>query len=168
VIQIVVLCMCAAVLYGLVHDQFTVRLCLEYFTIAHPAILENPTPSQLALAWGFLATWWVGLILGALLACAARVGEWPKLRARQLLPDLGRLLGRTAACAFLAAVAGYWLHESGALRLTADWQSEIHPDRLSRFQSAWFAHLTSYGIAFLSALWLVYKVMRKRSRLASK
>jgi hypothetical protein len=31
-----------AVFYGIVHDQITVRICLEDFTVAHPAIFLPP------------------------------------------------------------------------------------------------------------------------------
>jgi uncharacterized protein YneF (UPF0154 family) len=34
--KIAVLCIIAAVLYGIVHDQFIARIYIEYFTISHP------------------------------------------------------------------------------------------------------------------------------------
>ena len=43
-LQIVLLGTGAAVLYGVVHDQVTVRICLEYFTRAHPAIFPTSSP----------------------------------------------------------------------------------------------------------------------------
>jgi len=49
------------VAYGLVHDQVTVRVSLEYFTIGHPQLITTSSPTLLALFWGAAATWWVGL-----------------------------------------------------------------------------------------------------------
>jgi len=35
-IAIVALCIGSAVAYGILHDQVTARVCVEYFTIGHP------------------------------------------------------------------------------------------------------------------------------------
>ena len=69
-LRIIGLCVLAAVLYGVAHDQVTARVCVEYFTIGHPRILATESPTVLGLAWGVIATWWVGLVLGAPLAFA--------------------------------------------------------------------------------------------------
>ena len=34
----------AAVAFGLVHDQITARVCMEYFTIAHVTIVPTQSP----------------------------------------------------------------------------------------------------------------------------
>jgi hypothetical protein len=34
-LKIAFTCVIAAVIYGIVHDQFTARICLEYFTVFH-------------------------------------------------------------------------------------------------------------------------------------
>jgi len=67
-LKIVGLGVLAAIGYGIVHDQVTVRVCLEYFTIFHPRLISSTSPTLLALAWGVAATWWVGLPLGLGLA----------------------------------------------------------------------------------------------------
>jgi hypothetical protein len=84
---------CAAILYGVIHDQITARVCLEYFTVFHPPIFETQSPTLLALGWGVIATWWMGAFLGVLLAIAARVGSRPKLSAVNLLKPIGKLPG---------------------------------------------------------------------------
>ena len=48
-LAIVGLCIAAAVAYGLVHDQVTVRLSLEYFTVLHPHVVDTDSPTVLAL-----------------------------------------------------------------------------------------------------------------------
>ena len=62
-VGIVLFSIAAAVFYGIAHDQVTVRVCLEYFTIGHPPVFKTTSPALLALGWGVLATWWVGLPL---------------------------------------------------------------------------------------------------------
>ena len=76
-LAIVALSILAAVSYGIVHDQITARVCVEYFTIGHPQVLAVPTdsPTVLGFVWGVIATWWVGLGLGIPLALAARLGS---------------------------------------------------------------------------------------------
>jgi hypothetical protein len=106
-IAIVVLCVASAMAYGILHDQVTARVCVEYVTIGHPPVFPTESPTLLGLGWGVIATWWVGLLLGVPLAVAARAGNRPKRGVRSLpRPILGLLLVM-GACAALAGVTGY-------------------------------------------------------------
>ena len=87
---ILVLCLLSAICYGVLHDLVTARICVEYFTIGHPPIFDTEDPTLLALGWGVLATWWVGLILGVPLALIARIGNRPKRAAFSLVRAAGR------------------------------------------------------------------------------
>jgi len=62
--KIILLCLAAALVYRILHDQITARVCVEYFTVFHPPIFATHSPTLLALGWGVIATWWVGLLLG--------------------------------------------------------------------------------------------------------
>ena len=55
-IAIISMSVAAAVVYGVVHDQVTVRVCIEYFTIGHPPVLGIESPTLLGLYWGVVAT----------------------------------------------------------------------------------------------------------------
>jgi len=66
-----------SICFGLIQDQITIRLCPEYFTIWHPNPLGIHNLTILALYWGVVATWWVGLILGILLSWIAVWGDKP-------------------------------------------------------------------------------------------
>jgi len=46
---------------GIAHDEITVRVCAEYFTIAHPPLFPTASRTLLAACWGIAAT--VGLAL---------------------------------------------------------------------------------------------------------
>ncbi len=116
-LAIVVLCVLAAVTYGIVHDQVTVRVCIEYFTIGHPPVFATTSPTLLALGWGVIATWWVGLPLGIVLATAARVGSRPKLTAINLLRPLSFLLLAMALLALASGVLGWVLASRGDVSL---------------------------------------------------
>jgi len=90
--KISVTCVIAAVLYGIVHDQITARICVEYFTIFHPAIFHTQSPTWLGIGWGILATWRVGALFSVPLIVAARVGPRPALRTSELIPSIAFLL----------------------------------------------------------------------------
>lgn len=59
-LKIVALCISASVLYGIVHDQITARICVEYFTVFHPPVFATTSPTLLGFGWGVIATWWAG------------------------------------------------------------------------------------------------------------
>ena len=105
-LKIIVLSMAAVVLYGVLHEQVTVRLCLEYFTVCHTPVFPTSDPTLLAFGWGIQATWLPGLLLGILLAFAARLGPPPRRTARDLLWPVAMLMLSVGLVASLAGVAG--------------------------------------------------------------
>src|SRR5262245_43620909 len=152
VAEIVGLSVLAAVFYGVVHDQVTARLSLEYFTIGHPRLIASESPTVLALFWGVVATWWVGLPLGVILAFAARRGGRPKLVARQLLRPVMGLLGVLGAGAVVTAIVAGSLASAGTLRLYGELASEVPVERHARFIAAGGAHSASYFLGGIGGL----------------
>ena len=114
-IAIVILCIGSAAVYGIVHDQITARVCIEYFTIGHPPISDTTSPTWLALRWGIIATWWAGFLLGVPLAIAARVGRRPKRSVQSLLRPILTLLLVMGVCALVAGIVGYALARAAPL-----------------------------------------------------
>jgi hypothetical protein len=51
-LKIILLCVAAAIEYGVAHDQITARVCLEYFTVFHPPVFATQSPTALAFGWG--------------------------------------------------------------------------------------------------------------------
>jgi hypothetical protein len=92
-LKIAVTCVIAAVVYGIVHDQFTARICVEYFTIFHPPLFHTQSPTLLGIGWGIVATWWVAAFFAEPMILAVRAGRRPGLRASELLPSIAFLLG---------------------------------------------------------------------------
>jgi hypothetical protein len=162
-VRIALLCIVAAVLYGIVHDQVTARLCVEYFTIFHPPVFNTTSPTLLGLGWGVIATWWVGAFFAVPMIFAARAGSRPTLRAADLVQPVLRLLGFMATCAVLFGAAGYFLARSGVLR--TDWLSFTDlPEVRYRFIADWWAHTASYAAAFIGGTVLCVKTHRRRGR----
>jgi len=112
-IKIAVVCVAAGAVYGILHDQFTARICLEYFTVFHPDVFHTQSPTLLAIGWGILATWWVSFPLGICLALAARSGSRAKLTLAQIIRPLLALLAFMAVSAMAAGIMGYFLQGLG-------------------------------------------------------
>ena len=161
---IVALSIFAAVTYGVLHDQVTVRVCIEYFTIGHPPVFETRSPTLLALGWGVIATWWVGLILGIPLAQAARVGRAPKRDARSLVRPLCILLAVMAAAALVAGLIGYVLARSGTVFLVGPLAGRVPRERHVPFIADLWAHTASYIVGFVGGIVLIVRTWRSRQR----
>jgi hypothetical protein len=156
---IVCLCTVSAVVYGILHDQVTARICVEYFTIGHPRIFDTDDPTLLGFAWGIIATWWVGLILGVALALVARAGTRPMIPVAKLIQPVLVLFGVAAALALISGLVGWHLAESGNVYLVGPLAQRISADRHSLFLAVMWAHWASYiaglvgGIVIMVRLW---------------
>jgi hypothetical protein len=158
-IQIVGMCVIAAVVYGILHDQVTARLCVEYFTVAHARLIDSTDPTVLAFFWGTVATWWVGLPLGAGLAvaycCRPR-----KTHPKRLIKPLARLLGVMAGCALFAGIVGYIGNRRGWWVVPDGLAWQVPLERHAYFMADAFSHLASYLTGFLGGLTVIYRAAR--------
>jgi hypothetical protein len=163
IVKIVALTVLLACVYGIVHDQVTARVCVEYFTVGHPRIIASESPTMLALAWGVVATWWVGVILGVPLALVAQLGSGPRLTARQLVRPILILLLVMGVIALTAGIVGWSFASSGRVRLA--FGAPLSAETQVRFIADWWAHLASYASGFLGGIALIVYVAVKRRRL---
>lgn len=162
--KIVGLSVLAAVSYGIIHDQITARLCVEYFTIGHPPVFRTADPTLLGLGWGIIATWWVGLILGVLLACAARLGREPRIVATALVRPLLVMLVFTGVIAAVAGIVGSHLATIGSVRLHGDIAERVPAEKHIAFIADLSAHSASYGCGALGGVILCVLLIRDRRR----
>ena len=165
-LAIIGLCIASAVVYGILHDQITARLCVEYFTIGHPPVFGTNDPTLLGIGWGIIATWWGGLLLGIPMALAARAGKHPKRSAASLLRPIGTLLAVMAFSAGVAGVAGWLLSSQGAVFLAGTLAKAVPQDKHVLFLTDAWAHSASYVVGFLGGAALIVSVWRSRSRTA--
>ena len=151
-VKIILTCIVAAVLYGIVHDQVTTRICVEYFSVFHPPIFPTQSPTLLALGWGVIATWWMGAFLGVLLAVAARAGSRTKVAGSELVLPIAKLLAVMGILASVAGLVGYIL-SSRATIAPPEWIASVLPQaRHSRFMADWWAHNASYFVGFFGGI----------------
>jgi hypothetical protein len=162
------LCVAAAVIYGEIHDQITVRVCLEYFTIGHPLIFGDQSPTILAMLWGFVATWWMGLFLGIVLALAATAGSLPICKVDSLVKPVVLLLVIMAICACVAGLSGYFFTAAGWISLNdmSYLSLGIPKAKQAAFMADLFAHNASYFVGFSGGLVVAYRVWISRRLIA--
>ncbi len=165
-LRIILMSITAAVIYGVLHDQITARICVEYFTIGHPPVFETADPTLLGLGWGVIATWWAGLLIGVPLAIAARVGNRPKRTVGTLVRPVATLLFSMAVCACLAGIVGWLLARSGAVFLVGSIADRVPADRHVPFLVDLWAHSASYMSGFVGGVLLAVHVWRSRTRVA--
>jgi hypothetical protein len=165
-LKIVLFCIVSAVLYGILHDQVTARICVEYFTIGHPPIFHTDSPTLLAFGWGVVATWWAGLILSVPAVLVSRLGSWPKFDARLWVRPIACLLIVMACVSLLAGIAGYFTAKSGGVWLAGGWAARVPTDRHVGFLADLWAHKTAYGVGSVGGLVFCDWVLLRRWWLA--
>lgn len=162
-LSIIAMTILACVTYGIIHDQITARLCVEYFTVFHPPVFPTQDPTLLGIGWGIIATWWVGLLLGIPLAIAARAGSRPKRNAKDLLGPIAKLMLVSGCVAFAAGVVGYLSATMGWVWMVEPWASKIPPEKHIWFLVDLWAHNASYAVGFVGGIALMRSVWRGRA-----
>lgn len=162
--EVVSACVVAAAIYGIVHDEITIRFSREYFTLAHPPLFPGAISSTLlAASWGILGTVWLGAAFGVVLASVVNSeGDLPVSRTR-VLRALGLLILTTAAGAGVAGYLGFFLARSSLLRLPGI-QAAAPDYGYDSFAAVWCAHLASYFVASIGGLILVGFFWRERGK----
>lgn len=171
-LRIVLLCSFALIGYACIQDQISVRLCPEYFTLAHPALPapfdRTYPPTLLALVWGFLAGLPGGIALGIPVALASSLGPFPKLSAQNLRRPILFVLLFAAAVTLITV--GSSLYNAGIIGITiADpWKSAIPPGRHIAFFVVACAHFGTYTSILVAGLGLCLWIVRHRIQLQNQ
>jgi hypothetical protein len=162
--QIIGVSILGAAVYGTVHDQITVRLCLEYFTLAHPAFFPTSSPTALAFCWGVAGTIWLGAIFGGVLAFVSESEGLPPVPVSRLAQAIVGLLLITALAAAAAGFAGFELARRSIVSLPADLGGLLLREQQHRFVAVWFAHVASYAVGMGGGALVIIALWRQRGR----
>lgn len=162
-LQIIFLCILAAVIFGVIHDQITARICIEYFTIGHHDI-GTSNPTIVGLYWGVVATWWVGAGLGIVLAAVSRLGSWPKRDPASLIRPVAVVMITAGCFAAIAGVAGWIAASNRWVYLVGRIANEVPTHRHVPFLVDLWMHLASYATAAIGGLVVVIWVLLNRQR----
>lgn len=139
-----------AVLYGIVHDMATAHIAVEYFTKWHPKVVDSESPIVLALVWGFIATWWMGLIFGLALAGCATYGSQPLLPLQRIWRAIVIGLAAVLFLAFLVMACAFVVVQ------TLHVDSVGNPPELLAVAAAHQAsYICSAGLGIILCIWVV-------------
>lgn len=161
-LKIIVLSILLAVVYGILHDLITTQISIEYFTIGHPKIIESDSPIKLALIWGIIATWWVGLILGILIAIFATIGNNPLIPFRRILVLITKLMVIMFCTAIIAGLIGYITAKNDIFYLVDNLATQIESSRHHLFLTAGWSHSASYITGIVGGLIICIKIWKER------
>lgn len=167
-LKIVISTLGAAILYGVIHDLITAHLCVEYFTIGHPRIINSESPVLLALTWGVIATWWLALPMGLLIAGVNHFGKKPSLEYKKVLKLIVRLMLVMSGIALFAGLMGYMFAELHIIHLDFELGDKIDSAKHSKFLAAGWAHTSSYLSGSIGSLIICRIITDKRNELLRK
>jgi hypothetical protein len=162
--KVILVSILAAITYGIIHDQITAHLCVEYFTVAHPPLFHTNSPLILGFCWGIAATIGIGVVLGAILAEVSQSPGLPPYPLSRLIRSLLILLAAMAISALLAGRVGFALSRHAIIPLPHPFADLIAPTRRDRFMAVWFAHCASYLIGLAGATILILRIWRQRGK----
>jgi hypothetical protein len=159
-LRIVALCVVSVTLYGMIQDQVCARMAPDYFLIAYPRVEGASGPTLLGLLWGFMGSWWVGLVLGLAAGLTATVGKRPQLTARELAPAVGCLL---LGVAFVAVVCGGAAWYNGrVMGVRFDWAEGNAAERQLLLLPVACARFGAYAAALAGGVALCFWVAWRR------
>jgi len=150
--------------YGIIHDQITAHLCVEYFTVVHPPIFHTQSPTVLAFCWGIAATVGIGAVFGSVLAEVSQSEGLPPYPILRLCRLIFVLLATTALAAFLAGLLGFELSRYSLISPPVAFAQLISPARHNRFMAVWFAHGASYLAGLTGGTFLILHIWNQRGR----
>lgn len=162
--RVILLCVLVAITYGVIHDEITARLCVEYFTVAHPPLFQTESPTILGFCWGIAATVGIGVILGAILAEVSQSEGRPPVPVTRLFHSLLILSAAMAFAASLAGLLGFELSNRAIILLPLTLTYRIPPAQHDRFMAVWFAHGASYLVGLSSGAILILRIWRERGK----
>lgn len=158
--------MMLSIAYGILHDMITAHICIEYFTIGHPKVIESESPVLLALTWGVIATWWVGLPMGILLASFNYIGRLPSLPAKEVVILMLKILRILFILAMFSGLTGYLLADYGVVYLPEHLADSIEPKKHTAFLSDGFAHTASYIGGVFGTIILCFLILKRRRKIS--
>ena len=116
----------------------------------------------MALAWGVIATWWVGAILGVSLASVARIGAAPKIDLADLKWPIVKVMLVSAAAAGSALLIGAGLYALEIVHINTMWEAKIPRAKHHAFVAVAWAHTASYIVGGIAGSTLVIRTFLSR------
>ncbi len=153
----------AQIAYGIAQDQINARLSPEYFLVVHSPKLEGVTdPTLLALLWGFLGSWWGGLLIGLGVVLSGTLGPAPPITERRLHRPLACVLLFQAFVTALCGFAAWQIHGILGLSMPDGLASLVPEARRGALVAVAASHIGTYLSAVAGAVVLCVWVALNR------
>ena len=162
--KIVLLSIIATTVYGIVHCLTSAHLCVEYFTVLPSNPYAMTSPLALGVVWGIVGFWWIGLVLGLLVAAAARCGRRPPRTALSLIQPLAKHFILTGIFGVLSGIVGYAYGVVGFVRLLPHLANQIEYGRHVEVIACLWSHRVAYLFQFVGATVLMFAIWRSRRK----
>jgi len=156
-------------LYGVVHDQLTYSLSPEYFTRFkfHQFHYADPgleSPRVFVAVIGFLATWWVGLISGWMLARFAVLEDGEMLPICLIIKHFFVILATAILAGTLGWGWGLWRSSTGYAANWLSWMDDLQIHDRVAFMKVGYIHNFGYSGALLGLLFAILLLYRSKCR----
>lgn len=154
--------------YGIIHDQITYSLSEEYFTrlkFDQFRYADFGQPRRVLVAEiGFLATWWVGFIVGWFYS---RITV-PHLERAMVVKQCWRAFALVFAFALAGGLLGAWLgwqrmHDTD-FSAWADYAEVNHVQHMDRFVWVAYIHNGGYAGGLVGLVTILIRARWRRSR----
>jgi len=142
----------ASCVYGIIHDQITIRICPDYFLVWHPTLIASTNLTLVGLAWGIAATWWMGAFLGLLVGLGATAGKLPNAEKKTIVRTLLTTMAATGICAAIAGLTVWRMEIPAPSFVEGAKIARTSHDNRRRFMVDWAIHNTSYNVGALAGL----------------
>lgn len=153
--------MVAAGLFGVVHDQISYTVSSEYYTrfkFLQFRVQCGALPYRFCVAQvGWVATWWMGLLLGLLTGLPALFYRTARSMLRHLWFSLFLAMAVALLCALAGLAYGWWQTRNGVdMSQYAGWFVPQGLRDLRRFICVGYMHNAAYwgGALAVPLLWI--------------
>lgn len=157
--------------YGVIHDQLSYTISSEYFTafkFYQFQYVDFGLPNRVfASIIGFIATWWVGLFVGWILARIRYYSGDFKTANRDILEGFATVAATALLALCIGALIGYIRAFCFPLNEFWGWEKELSGLKLQKFVMVGIIHNSEYLgglIGLVVAVTLLKQKMKKHNR----
>lgn len=155
---VLVLASIIAGIYGIIHDQITITISLDYF-LYFKGLYATSAPYRLGAAFiGWSSTWWVGFLAAFALVVCLMIKKQSNGMLKKVLKDAMIIICISAAAGTVGGVFGYLI----PVKVDFFYQLalEYHVENYAAFFSVWMIHIFGYVGGLLGTAFCIIKTLK--------
>ncbi len=168
-VLLIVLAVCVASLYGILHNQISYAVSPEYFTkfkFKQFGLVDTQLPERVRASMvGFYASWWMGIPIGLLVGVAGFIHRGYRRMLKVSLWSVGVAIVFTLLFGLCGLLYGYIQTRSINLAEYSEWYIPRDVVNFRRFLCAGYMHNAAYlgGVLSILVAWVFHLVVRIRA-----